>query len=123
VVTLANKAIDIYTIIDGLATTGELGETAADLFGDVLAAADNQVDAAKPPFDHCPVELSQPLTMHVQDDFDFGVESPDYRNELREIVDMNNIVLLPSQVDRHLQSISQVVQPGGKEGSFNLMGS
>jgi len=102
VVTLANKAIDIYTIIDGLATTGELGETATDLFGDVLAAADNQISFTKPPFDHFPVELSQPLTMHAQNNFDFGVQSPDYRNELREIVDMNNIALLPSQIVRHL---------------------
>ncbi|GAH93598.1 unnamed protein product, partial [marine sediment metagenome] len=103
--------------------TGKLGETAADLFGDVLAAADHRISFTKPPLDHCPVELRQPLTMHVQDDFDFGVESPDYRNELRVIVDMNNVVLVPSQVARHLQSISQVVQPGGKEGSFNLTGS
>jgi len=58
--------------------------------------------------------------MHVQDNFDFGVESTDDRNKLREIVEVDNIAFLRSQVLCHLQNICQVIRAGGKEGTSNI---
>ena len=49
--------------------------------------------------------------MHVQHNFNVGIEGSNGRNKLREVVDMDDVALLLPQVDGYAQRVGQVVKP------------
>ena len=92
-------SVDVDAVVDRHAASGVLREALADLVGDVVAAADDQVGVPQPPLDHARVELRQPLAVHVQDELR-AREPPEERQGLRVVEDMDDVAPVSPDVQR-----------------------
>jgi len=98
----------------GRALLLELRKTLGDCFGDVFAAASNEIYMPQAFLDNRVIQLREPLALHMQADLALGIECPDYRSKLRVIHDVYHIALKTLGSAPHLHRIAQVV-PGRRK--------
>jgi len=87
-----------YTVVDDLDPVRELRPRFSDSVCEVIAAADYGIDRSQSRLHPAPVELDQPVGMHVQHNFCSRVPLLHSGDELREVVYVDNVRFVRPQI-------------------------
>src|SRR6478752_3573691 len=103
----SRKVIDVYSVENWAATIGKLRKLSSNKISDVRAAPNHQIHISHACFDHAAVELRQPFALHVKNNLHPWIDRTDHRSKLGVIDDMDDVILMASDVYSHLQHIAQ----------------
>ena len=80
------------------------------MIGYIVGTSNYSVDVFQPFVNQIPVELVEPITIHMEHYLGFWVEQPDDGGKLREVVDVNYIASARPQMVRNAEGVEWVIQ-------------
>ncbi len=107
------KCVDVRAVEHHVRLFSVIGKRGQELPLNVVAAADYGVSLLDPARDHRAVVLRQPFAVHMQDDASLRIEGTNDWNELREIVNVDDLALPSARLPCRLKDIGEVMKGRG----------